>query len=206
MNNWKYILALPALGLFFIMYYYYVNKEELWTDRVFSEWFEGNLIIGVFDFFANPPTVTVVSLVLVLYLWIFKKNYRGMLFVLASVGGGSVLNQLLKTLIERERPELEGQLLSFSFPSGHSMAGIIYLLTLAYFLTEYMYERKKQVLIWSAALLLALLIGLSRVAEIHHYGSDVVAGWSIGYVWFALVMWWYEYRERQFKKHRPSST
>ncbi|OZS77921.1 hypothetical protein CF394_09205 [Tetzosporium hominis] len=206
MKQWKYGLGVAALVLFFIMFYFYMNKDELWTDRTFSQIFEGNIVIGFFSFFADPPTVIVVSLALLLYLWIFKKNYRGMLFVLFAVGGGSVLNQLLKTWIERERPELEGQLISFSFPSGHAMAGIIYLCTLAYFLTEYMYDKKRQTIIWSVALLLALLIGLSRVANMHHYGSDVVAGWAIGYAWFAAVMWWYEYRERQFRKRKPFST
>ncbi|MBM7706996.1 phosphatase PAP2 family protein [Chryseomicrobium aureum] len=202
MKQWKYILALPALILFFVLLYFYIEKDQLWTDQFFQTNFEGNRLIGIFSVVADPPVVLIVSIVLVVYLWFFKQNFRGMMFVLLAVGGGSVMNRLLKTLIERERPELEGQLLSFSFPSGHSMIGLIYLFTIAYFLTEYMYDRKKQTIIWSAATLLTILIGLSRVANIHHFGSDVVAGWAFGYFWFAVVMWWYERRERQFKKRR----
>lgn len=119
--------------------------------------------------------------------------------------GGQLLNVFVKNLVDRERPELEDQLLSFSFPSGHAMAGTIYLLTLAYFLTEETYDRKKNAIIWTSAIILIILIGLSRVANIHHYGSDVVAGWALGYSWFALVMWWYEYRKRQFKKRKTFS-
>lgn len=204
MKQWKYVLAIPALALFFVLLYFYIQKDELWTDRTFSELFEGNIILGFFSFFADPPTVIIASLILLIFLWIRKKNYRGMLFVLYAVGGGNVLNQVVKNLIDRERPELEDQLLSFSFPSGHAMAGIIYLLTIAYFLTEETYDRKRSVVIWSSALLLAILIGLSRVANIHHYGSDVVAGWALGYAWFALVMWWYENRKRQFQKTKKA--
>lgn len=205
MKSAKYIVGVFTLALFIVMFYFYMIKEELWTDRMFSIWFEGNVILGFFSFFADPPTVIVVSLLLLIYLWVFKKNYRGMLFALFAIGGGTVVNVLLKNWINRERPELEDQLLTFSFPSGHAMTGLIYLFTVAYFLTEDLFDRKKQAIIWSAALLLAILIGLSRVANIHHYGSDVVAGWAIGYSWFALVMWWYEYRKRQFTKHKTSS-
>lgn len=205
MNRFRYILAILTLGVFFIMLYYYINKEELWTDRTFSHLFEGNIILGFFSFFADPPTVIIVSLLLMVYLWILRKNYRGMLFVLFSIGGGQLLNVFVKNLVDRERPELEDQLLSFSFPSGHAMAGTIYLLTLAYFLTEETYDRKKNAIIWTSAIILIILIGLSRVANIHHYGSDVVAGWALGYSWFALVMWWYEYRKRQFKKRKTFS-
>lgn len=204
MKQWKYIIAIPLLALFFVMLYFYINKEELWTDHTFSELFEGNIILGFFSVFADPATVIIASLVLLIYLWIRRKNYRGMLFVLYAVGGGNVLNQIVKNLIDRERPELEHQLLSFSFPSGHAMTGLIYLLTIAYFLTEETYDRKRGLIIWSAAVLLALLIGLSRVANINHYGSDVIAGWSLGYAWFALIMWWYEHRKRQFRKQHKT--
>lgn len=61
-----------------------------------------------------------------------SKNNRGILFVLLTVAAGNVLNQLLKKWVQRPRPEIEEQLTSFSFPSGHAMTGILYLFTIAY--------------------------------------------------------------------------
>ncbi|MFC4354900.1 phosphatase PAP2 family protein [Chryseomicrobium palamuruense] len=203
-KQWKYILAIPTLALFFIFLYYYIHKDELSTDRTFNHLFEGNIVLGFFSIFADPPTIIIASLLLLVYLWVRKKNYRGMLFVLFAVGGGNVVNQMVKNLIDRERPELENQLLSYSFPSGHAMTGLIYLFTIAYFMTAESYDRKRSIIIWGTTLVLALLIGLSRVANIHHYGSDVVAGWALGYTWFALIMWWYEHRKRQFQKQNKA--
>jgi undecaprenyl-diphosphatase len=43
---------------------------------------------------------------------------------------------------------------------------------------------------WAAsALVLAFLIGLSRVMLGVHWPSDVLAGWSFGALWVLLMLW-----------------
>ncbi|MEG0386248.1 MAG: phosphatase PAP2 family protein, partial [Solibacillus sp.] len=56
-------------------------------------------------------------------------------------------------------------------------------------------EKKKIQIVWIAAVLLACLIGLSRIAEGRHFATDVIAGWSMGYSWFIVCVVWYESRK-----------
>ncbi len=141
-----------------------------------------------------------VSLLLLVYLWLFQKNYRAMLFVFFAVGVGNVLNQLMKSWFERPRPELPVALESFSFPSNHAMVGLLYLFTLAYFVSEWSASRTSKVVVWLVAVSLSVTVALSRVAGGEHYFSDVIAGLFAGYAWFVGVAVWYELRERLYRK------
>ena len=80
------------------------------------------------------------------------------------------------------------------------MVGLLYLFTYAYLLTENQTSKKWRMSLWISAVLLTLLVGLSRVAGNNHYGTDVIAGWMCGYTFFILVVIWYEWRNRQMLK------
>lgn len=162
--------------------------------------FFGNRFIEIFHYIGEPKFVVAVAVVLMVYLAWKEKNYRGMLFVVLTFAAGNVLNQLLKKWEQRPRPEIEDQLTSFSFPSGHSMTGILYLFTLAYILAENSSKGRK-ILLWLGATILMVLIGLSRIAGARHFATDVLAGWSIGYTWFIICVIWYERRKRLFQSN-----
>lgn len=168
-------------------------------DQLASSWFKDNAVLGVFHYIGEPAFVVVVVALLMLFLWL-KRDYRAMFFVLLANAGGMVVNQGFKFLIARPRPERLEQLTSFSFPSGHSMGGIIYLFTLAYIFSHYTTSQKRAYIVWLGAAVLTLLIGLSRIAESRHFGSDVIGGFSLGFAWFMLSVFWYEYRERVIKR------
>lgn len=65
---------------------------------------------------------------------------------------------------------------SYSFPSGHAMMGLLYLFTIAYLLSELTKNHKSKLWYWIGGLVLAILTGLSRVAEKNHFATDVMAG------------------------------
>lgn len=197
-RKWFYPLGL-ATFLGFIAFYLLLTKDEMISfDYKMSELLSAHSFIVPFHYLGEPLFVVIVMLVLLVYLWIRSKNYRGMLFALFTVGVGNVLNQLLKTWVHRDRPNIPDQLESFSFPSGHAMVGLLYVFTIAYFLTEHQPSKKIRLLIWSVAILLTVMIGFSRIAESRHYASDVFAGWMAGYTWFVLVALWYEFRNKRF--------
>lgn len=199
MRKWFYPLGLVTLLGFAVLFLYFNSKEIAQLDYRLAQLFGDNTVIGLFHYLGETKIIIFITLLLILYLWFRSKNYRGMLFVVLSVGFGNVLNQMLKKSIERERPDVPQQLETFSFPSGHAMVGLLYLFTIAYFLTENQSSRLNQILIWSVTILITAMVGLSRIAEHRHYASDVLAGWLIGYSWFVIVALWYEYRKRSFK-------
>lgn len=110
--------------------------------------------------------------------------------VIASVGGW-VVNALLKELFRRPRPDVVphlSQVLSLSFPSGHAMTSAAVYLTLGALLMRVADRRATKIYCMTCAMLMAGLIGITRVYLGVHYPSDVLAGWLVGLSW-ALVCW-----------------
>ena len=196
----SYILALITFCLFGIMLVSYEKPSFVKFDAAMSDALFGNDLIIAFHYFGETTAIIVVALILLFVVWLKQRNYRGMLFILLTIGMGRVWNQLIKNWVDRPRPEVASHINSFSFPSGHAMLALLYLLTIAYLLTETLASQKKAMIIWAAAILLSIMAGLSRIAESHHYATDVIAGWCIGYTWFIICVIWYERRKRKLNK------
>lgn len=196
MKNLLYILGLLPIILYIMISLNYEAPVFIELDHEMSELLFGNQFIAFFHYFGETVFVVIITILLLLFLWLHQQNYRAMLFALASIAGGTVINQSLKAYYARPRPELIDQLTSFSFPSGHSMIGVIYLFTLAYIFSELSANKPLKIAYWSVAILLFILIGLARVAQSRHFATDVLGGWSLGIVWFTICVFWYERRKR----------
>ncbi len=143
--------------------------------------------------------MTLLTLAAVGYLVLDRKG-RVAIFVVCAVGGGLLLSTLLKQGFDRPRPELvpHGSIVyTASFPSGHSMLSAVVYLTLGALLARVQRRRVMKAYFLSLAVLLTLLVGLSRVYLGVHWPTDVLAGWSGGAGW-ALVCWllarWFQRR------------
>jgi undecaprenyl-diphosphatase len=124
--------------------------------------------------------------------WLALRRLWGATWLLlASVGGGIVVSTLLKLAFERARPDLVphgSHVSSASFPSGHSMMAAVVYLTLGVLLARVEPRRRTKAYVLSVAVILTLLVGVSRVYLGVHWPTDVLAGWSIGAGW-ALLCW-----------------
>lgn len=134
-------------------------------------------------FFASLPFLLPAGILAPVLLW--RSGYRreAWEFVLA-MGGGILVNQLLKTYFNRPRPTSALlNTLGLSFPSGHSMLGVIFYGCLAWLLARHLGRPG-----WAGPLLLwAMLIGVTRVYLHVHYATDVLAGFAGGAAWLVLV-------------------
>ena len=144
--------------------------------------------------FAGSAAVYV-PLFAAIVIWLLLTGRRRLaLFVVLAVGASSLLNTLVKLVIDRHRPMISHPVatgLGSSFPSGHAQASIVTcgVLLLIVGLTASRAARKTAVLI-AAAVVAA--IGFSRVALGVHYASDVLAGYILGAAWLAAciaIMW-----------------
>jgi undecaprenyl-diphosphatase len=109
--------------------------------------------------------------------------------LIASIGGG-LTSDLLKPMLERERPAELGRLVhvaSYSYPSGHSLASASVYLTLAILVARHVSRSDAQRLVIVAALFLAIAVGFSRAYIGVHYPSDILAGFLLGSGWALLV-------------------
>ena len=145
-------------------------------------------------------------MVIWILIWIRKKDYKLMVFVIFTVGGGYGLYQFLKRVIERPRPDIVDQFSTFSFPSGHAVHGLLLLFTIAYVLNRFFTTKSASLIVWITAIIFTLLIGVSRITEARHFASDVIAGWLLGYSWFILCLWWYKNGNRHFVRLRNNNT
>lgn len=121
------------------------------------------------------------------YLYLARMRSAA-LFVLVSVLGGTLMSTLLKMGYNRPRPDLTTMSEQFtaSFPSGHAMLSAVTFLTLGALLARFAPTRPLQILSIGGAILLTLLVGLSRLYMGVHYPSDILAGWCLGSAWALL--------------------
>lgn len=188
LKKWAYLGAIPALFMFLILCFTYEKFHVL--DKKMAGMLYGNRFIEGFHFFGETKVMIVVTIVLLAW-YVVRRNYRGMLFVIFSIGGGTAINQIAKRIVERPRPDLPGQLTTFSFPSAHTTIALLLLFTAVYIATEYRRNRGLTIALWSLAIVLTVLAGLSRIAEGRHFATDVLAAWSLTYAWFALCAYLY---------------
>ena len=104
---------------------------------------------------------------------------RGALWLAVTVGGGRLVVDALKLVIERPRPAFDPHLVpvsSFAFPSGHAANSLVAFGALALAASP----ERHRVASLSAAVILSLMIGATRPYLGVHWPSDVLGGWLIG--------------------------
>jgi membrane-associated phospholipid phosphatase len=117
-----------------------------------------------------------------------QRNVRAALLLLACAPLSGLVTVAAKGLVNRPRPSTRlVAAASSSFPSGHALEATAALLALLAFLLPMMSRAIGRVAAAVAALSL-LLVGAARVALNVHYPSDVLAGWSLGYLYFLLCL------------------
>jgi undecaprenyl-diphosphatase len=116
---------------------------------------------------------------------------RQALVLLAASAGAVIWSQGLKALFERARPEAAFhavEVVNSSFPSGHAMLSASVYLTLGTLAFRFSPRVNVRVFALTAAILVTLVVGLSRVFLGVHWPTDVLAGWCVGAAW-ALGCW-----------------
>lgn len=143
-----------------------------------------------FTALGGVPILALVSLATLGYLVMVHKR-RAAVFVFAATFGALLLSNGLKMLVERERPDLVphgARVYTASFPSAHAMQSATTYLALGVLVASVQRRRRVKAYILSAAVLVTLLVGVSRVYLGVHWPSDVLAGWAVGAAW-ALLCW-----------------
>ena len=120
--------------------------------------------------------------------YVRARNVRLPLFVLASAAGGLALDDIVKFLVNRPRPDIAPvvEALGSAFPSGHATAATALFAAFAYVLTRRL-DRRTAVWVWVPAMLASALVALSRVYLGVHWPTDVLAGMALGGSWVAVA-------------------
>jgi undecaprenyl-diphosphatase len=145
-----------------------------------------SLMLGLTDMGSSMVIVPV--FVVVMALLIRARRYGSALFLATASGGALLLNATMKLFFERPRPQLPwAQVLpDYSFPSGHTMNGIVFYVALAVIAWS-VFGRRVGLTSFVFASVLAFGIGVSRIYLGFHYLTDVVGGILAGNAWLLVV-------------------
>ena len=183
-KNLKWIILFICLIGFLALAEDVFNKEIMNGDII------GYKIISTFliSDFATPIAKFITNfggaiflVVLTIILLVTIKNRKIGLSIFSNLAIITILNQLLKRILQRHRPT-EYRIIEetgYSFPSGHSMISMAFYGYLIYLIYRYV---KNKYIKWSSIAILSILIcaiGVSRIYLGVHYTSDVLGGFFI---------------------------
>lgn len=190
------IVSTVWLGLSLLALYILAQlSEEVWEREAFS--FDTTILLWIHQFanpfldrlmaaitqLGNPSIVIPLTFIIFGLLWYFRQRQAAKIFGLNCLGG-AILSTGLKLTFSKTRPQLWSSQVtetSFSYPSGHALGSVVLYGFLAYLLANYFPKLGK--LIYGGAGLLIMLIGFSRLYLGVHWPTDVIAGYSVGFLW-----------------------
>ncbi len=141
-----------------------------------------------FSFLGSFVTITVLCLA-ILGVFLYFRRLRLAALLGITMVGMVALDFSLKLAFHRPRPVAFFGLSpnSYSFPSGHAFGSLCFYGVLAAIFAARARGKSAKWCIWTGAVLLIGMIGLSRIYLGVHYPSDVIAGYCAGAVWVGAV-------------------
>ena len=192
-KNLKWIILFICLIGFLALAEDVFNKEIMKGDII------GYKMVSTFliSDFATPIAKFITNfggaiflIILTILLLVVLKNKKVGLSICINLVVVTILNQLLKRLLQRPRPT-EFRIIEetgYSFPSGHSMVSMAFYGYLIYLIYRFV---KNKYLKWISIVLLSLLIcliGISRIYLGVHYTSDVLGGFLISISYLVIYI------------------
>ena len=183
-KNLKWIILFLCLVGFLALAEDVFHKEIMSGDiigyNIISKFLISDFVTPIAKFITNfGGAIFLIILTIVLFFVI--KNRKIGLSIFSNLVIITVLNQLLKRILQRPRPT-EFRIIEetgYSFPSGHSMISMAFYGYLIYLIYKYV---KNKYVKWISIVLLGILIcsiGISRIYLGVHYTSDVLGGFLI---------------------------
>ena len=190
-KNYKWIIAFLCLIIVIMMLEDIFENEQLTLDMVVYR-------LVILNLRSEPLTVIMkvitnlssayVLIAITIGILLFVKNKKVGLCVASNLVITTLLNQLLKYIIQRPRPD--GYRLiaesGYSFPSGHSMVSMAFYGLIIYLIWKMVKNKKIKYISCGILGLLIPMIGFSRIYLGVHYASDVIGGFAISIVYLLL--------------------
>lgn len=207
MNAWKikgsfkkwivYLLLLLTLSVFGLLALHVKSGGTfLVDDEAFaitlamrSNWvtlfMRGVTFLGS-SYFLFPANILVIC-----WLILWKNDWLLSMQWAFTAIGALLLMYFFKGLYGRPRP-LEpylGAATGFSFPSGHTLNGMVFFGLLFFILWKFAKRKFWKILGTILLIIIVLAIGLSRIYLRVHFASDVLGGLALGGAWLTISVY-----------------
>jgi undecaprenyl-diphosphatase len=139
----------------------------------------------------NAVVLVGVVLLAGLAWWARTRSWRPLGLLAAAYLGAWVLSDTIKLLTHRARPPVTqaiGHWTGYAFPSGHTTRATATCGMLAALLAATTPRWGRKVAVWTAALLLAGLVGLSRLYLGASWLTDVLGALTLGAAWLFVLL------------------
>jgi membrane-associated phospholipid phosphatase len=166
------------------------------ADHEVATWFHrhvdstGVTILRIFTDFGSAAWIGLVLFLLVLF-FVWKRWWPSLVTLIVAVPGGMLLNELVKVLVQRQRPFVDGPFVDwsgYSFASGHTIGATLLYGQLLLFILPVLKARHWRVLSTLSAASLVAVVGFTRVALGAHFLTDVLAAIVFGVLWLAFCL------------------
>lgn len=183
-----------ALLCFAYVAYQISAAEVLSFDTAIREWVYArrnpglNRVLITITYLGNWQMVSLMGI----FLLMVKSTRMNMGIPFAVISLSSiVVYKAAKEIFQRPRPDFAVRLIEeggYSFPSGHSMNGLVCYGILIYLIRRYCKNRKLANVLTGLLGFLIIAIGRSRVYVGVHYPTDIIGGWSLGAAYLCIAI------------------
>jgi undecaprenyl-diphosphatase len=167
------------------------EQETISADVLVSRWVQkvslpGQIYLVDFLNWIGRPIPLALLTGLVAITLMSRRRYAEALLVLPTTATHAI-NAVLKNVIQSPRPtddhvRIQDHAAGFGFPSGHTMAIVVFCGVVAYLAWRLIEHRRLQYVVHALVALAVVGIGFSRVHSGAHWPSDVLGG----YLWGAF--------------------
>jgi undecaprenyl-diphosphatase len=161
--------------------HFFLIHRELWL----------NTAMRTVTWFGSTAVLIPLALISGGFWWWKTGSRRPLALLLGAYFGAAALSDVVKPLVARPPPPVNQMVATFggwSFPSGHASQSIAVYGMLAVLLASTTSSWTTKVTLWSMALTITLVVGISRIYLGVHWLTDVLGGYALGALWlFTLV-------------------
>lgn len=185
MKNRKWYII--SLGVLFLILTVLVKTSNMTSfDTAIYNFLTRNMnstlttMYKCFTFLGSTLFIIILVLLFLGCFIFFKKRNKGFV-VAATLIISTVINNVIKLIIRRDRPSVLRLVEehTFSYPSGHAMAAFSMYGILIYLVIKSNLSKKMK-LIFSIILgIIPVLVGMSRIYLGAHYASDIIGGFLV---------------------------
>ena len=191
------ITALVAIGIYLLMWagftaqWTWLAEVDAWALQPLARYGQAHpgwvTSWDVFCTVLGPFAFRFVTLIVIIVA-LLRRRGRVAVFLIVAVELSGVVTEIAKAMAGRARPDTAFvDAYGLSFPSGHALGVTASVLAL-YVVARPALSPRARVVTLAAALAVIVAVGAGRVVLNVHHPSDVVAGWALGYAYFALCL------------------
>ncbi len=151
-----------------------------------------NTAVTAYTDVGGPIGMPVLTALAVLVLVLVRRRWTPVVLIGIAAAGSLAMTVVGKNWIGRLRPPTELAVPPYedspSFPSGHTLNATVLVTVIVYLVLIWTTATWQRVLAVVVGGLFIVTMGLSRVFLGHHWMTDVIAGWTLGFAWALAVI------------------